>query len=164
MEPRSLARRDPERSSHAIYGLIIITSSLVADRLVAEDALESLLLLWGAGLVLLLAHIYAAAVAEVGDRGRWLNHAERHVLITDNLPVLASLVAPTALLLAAAFGWIELSIALDVAIGVSIASLFVVGAIQARRQGATLAVQTALGLMGGLIGLVVIGLEVWISH
>ena len=44
-----------ERSSHAIYGLIIITSSLVADRAVAEDALTSLLVLWGAGIVLVLA-------------------------------------------------------------------------------------------------------------
>ena len=56
-----------ERSSHAIYGLIIITSALVADREHAADALTSLTVLWRAGLVLVLApHL-------LGDRGRGWN-------------------------------------------------------------------------------------------
>ena len=92
-----------ERSSHAIYGLIIITATLVADRQFAEDALISLLALWGATLVLLLAHTYSALVAELGQ-GRRLTYVERHVLIADNIPLTASVVVPTALLIMAALG------------------------------------------------------------
>lgn len=153
-----------ERSSHAIYGLIIITATLVADRLVAVDAWTSLLTLWGAGAVLVLAHTYAATVAEVGTKGRWLTHAERHVLIVDNVPVLAALVIPSLLLGAAALGWLELAIALDLSIILSLISLFAVGFVQARKQGASGALQMGLGGIGGLIGFVVVMLEVALAH
>ena len=79
-----------ERSSHALYGLVIITATLVAEREAATDAVTSLVVLWGAGVVLLLAHLYAAAVAQAGEHGRWLSHAEQHFLIADNIPVLAA--------------------------------------------------------------------------
>jgi hypothetical protein len=153
-----------ERSSHAIYGLIIITSSLVADRAAAEDAATSLLVLWGAGIVLILAHLYSAAVAEVGEKGRWLSHAERHVLITDNVPVLAAVVLPSLLLLVAGVGWLELSVALDIAIALSLAALFILGAYQARRHGASTAAQVGLGTLGGLIGVIVILMEWLLAH
>lgn len=153
-----------ERSSHAVYGLIIITSSLVADRAVADDALTSLLVLLGAGVVLILAHLYSAAVAEVGEKGRWLTHRERHVLIADNVPVLAAVVLPSLLVIAAAIGWLELAVALDIAIIVSVTALFVVGVYQARRQGASTAVQAGLGTLGGVIGIVVILMEVLLVH
>ncbi len=157
-------RHETERSSHAIYGLIIITATLVADRLVAEDATSSLLALWGAAGVLVLAHVYAAAVAEIGEKGRWLTHAERHVLIADNVPVLAAVAVPSLLLMAALLGWLELWIALDLSVLLSIAALFAVGAYQARRQHAGAGVRIGLGALGGLIGCVVIVLEVAFSH
>lgn len=153
-----------ERSSHAIYGLIIITATLVADRVHAEDAMVSLLVLWGAAAVLVLAHLYAAAVAEIGERGRWLTHAEQHVLILDNIPVLAAVILPSLLLFASAIGWLELKVALDLSIILSVAGLFIVGAYQARKQHASRAIQVGLGCFGGLIGVVVIVLEVAFAH
>lgn len=153
-----------ERSSHAIYGLVIITSSLVADRAVAEDAATSLLVLWGAGVVLILAHLYSGAVAEAGEKGRWLTHAERHLLIADNVPVLAAVVLPSLLILAAAAGLLELAIALDLAIILSVAALFTVGVLQSRKQGANTVVQLGLGALGGVIGVVVILLEAILAH
>ena len=153
-----------ERSSHAIYGLIIITSTLVADRLAVEDWRTSLELVWVAGLVLVLAHVYSAVIAEVGGKGRFLSHAERHVIIADNIPVLAAIVVPTLLLLAAGLGWLPLSLAVDLAIVLSIAALFVLGAYQARRQGAGRGVQVGLGLLGGFIGMTVVALEVALGH
>ena len=156
--------RSVERSSHAIYGLLIITSTLVADRIVVEDWVTSLLVVWGAGVVLVLAHVYSALVAEMGAKGRFLSHAERQVLITDNIPVLAAIVAPTLLLVASGLGAIDLSLAIDVAIALSIVALFAVGAFQARQQGAGLAVRVGLGLLGGGIGMVVVALEVALGH
>ena len=98
---------DVERSSHAVYGLVIITATLVADRVHATDALVSLLALWGATLVLVLAHTYSALIAELSRRGHRLTYAERHVLIADNIPLATSVVVPSVLLAAAGVGILD---------------------------------------------------------
>jgi hypothetical protein len=153
-----------ERSSHAIYGLIIITATLVADRQYAEDALISLLALWGAALVLLLAHTYSALLAELGEQGHGLNYVERHVLIADNIPLSVSVVIPTVLLVMAGLGLVELRIAIDLSILLSLASLFIVGSYQARKQGASLMRQLGIGGLGGVLGIIVVIAEVSLSH
>lgn len=157
----SMDQRRAERSSHAIYGLIIITAALVADREAAHDIRAALQLLWGAGLVLVIAHIYAAIVAEVGAEGMWLSHAQRHVLIVDNIPVLAAVVVPSLLIIASGLGLMTLDMALDLSIVFSLAALFALGAIQARRSGASLRVQLGIGALGGLAGIIVIALEIY---
>jgi hypothetical protein len=154
--------RAAERSAHAIYGLIIITSALVADREAAQDIASSLTLLWGAGLVLIVAHLYSAIIAEVGEDGAWLSYAQRHVLIVDNIPVLAALVLPSLLILASGPGGLSLDRALDLSVALSVATLFALGAYQARGNGATLQVQLGLGTLGGIIGVFVIALEVFL--
>jgi hypothetical protein len=150
-----------ERSSHAIYGLIIITAALVADREAAHDAAEALRLLWGAGLVLVIAHIYSAIIAEAGTAGTWLSHAQRHVLIVDNIPVLAATVVPSLLIIASGVGLIDLDLALDLSIVISLAALFALGAYQARRSGASPRVQLGIGALGGIAGIFVIALEIY---
>ena len=159
MENETSGNHRVERSSHAIYGLIIITAALVADREFARDALESLAGLWSAGIILVLAHVYSAAVAEVGAKGRWLSHAEQHVLIVDNVPVLAALVAPTILLLLAAAEAISLQLAIDASIALAVVALFAVGFIQTRQQGASVVLQIGIGALGAVIGAVIILLE-----
>jgi len=156
--------RIEERTSHAVYGLIIVTATLVADRLYATDALASLAVLWAAVLVLVVAHTYSALIAELGLRGRRLTYLERHVLIADNLPLAAAVVVPTLLLLAAALDWIGLAVAIDLSIVVSLAALFGLGAYQARRVGAPPSRQLAIGLLGGALGLVVVFAEVVLAH
>jgi hypothetical protein len=156
--------REVERSSHAIYGLVIITATLVADREHASDALVSMLVLWGAALVLLLAHTYSALIAELGTTGHRLTYVERHVLIGDNIPVAASVVVPTVLLIAAAVGLMDLRLAIDLSILLSIVSLCAVGAYQARRGQASLGRQLGIALLGGSLGVVVILAEVTLSH
>jgi len=153
-----------ERSSHAIYGLIIITSALVADREHVDDPLTALLLVWGAGIVLLLAHLYSAFVGETGTKGRWLSHTERHLLIADNVPVLWSIVVPTLLISLAGIGLIELGAAIDVSIVAAVAGLFAVGVIQSRKSGAPVATQVGIGVIGVIVGVIVIALEVALGH
>ena len=153
-----------ERSAHAIYGLIIITSALVADRELVEDALTSLLVVWGAGVVLLLAHLYSASVAEAGAKGRFMSHAERHLLIADNLPVLAAIVVPSVLIILAGVGAMSLATAIDLSIATAVVALFVVGAYQARCGGASAVVQVAIGALGAVVGVTVILLEVILDH
>ena len=117
-------------------------------------------MLWGAGLVLIVAHVYSAIVAEVGAEGTWLSHTERHVLIVDNIPVLAAVVVPSILIMVAGLGLVSLDVALDLSIVLSLTALFALGAYQARRSGATLGVQIGIGALGGIVGIFVIALEV----
>ncbi len=153
-----------ERSAHAIYGLIIVTSALVADRHYAEDALTSLLVVWGAGIVLLLAHLYSASVAEAGAQGRLLSRTQRQLLVADNLPVLAAVVVPSVLIILAGAGLLELSVAIDISIASAVVALFALGVYQARRGGASLPLQLGVGALGALVGLAVIALEVALAH
>jgi len=163
-EVEDTVERAVERSSHAVYGLIIITATLVADRLYATNALESLVTLWGATLVLVLAHTYSAYVAELGLRGHRLTYVQRHVLILDNIPLAAAVVVPTILLVAAGLGLLGLAMAIDLSIVLSIVALFGLGAFQARQQGAPLRNQLAIGALGGGLGLIIIFAEVAFAH
>ena len=156
--------RDVERSSHAVYGLVIITATLVADRLHATDALVSLLALWGATLVLVLAHTYSALIAELSRRGHRLTYMERHVLIADNIPLATSVVVPSVLLAAAGVGILDLALAIDLSILLSIAALFGVGAYQARQEGAPPSHQVAIGVLGGVLGIIIVVAEVALAH
>lgn len=156
--------RAVERSSHALYGLVIITATLVADRLHATDAFVSLAALWGATLVLVLAHLYSALVAEMGLRGHPLTYRQRHVLILDNIPLAASVVVPTILLVAAGLGLLRLDVAIDLSIVLSLGALFGLGAYQARQQGAPPRYQLTIGVLGGGLGLIIIAAEVALAH
>ena len=163
-EPTLTIERRRERSAHAIYGLIIVTAALVADREFADDALMALLTVWGAGLVLLFGHIYSALVAEVDATGRLPSYAERHVLIADNLPLLAAMVVPTVLLSAAGIGLIQLNLAISLSIAAAIAALFWVGVYQAGRSGVSLMMRVVVGVIGAGLGMAVILLEVLLAH
>ena len=109
--------------------------------------------------MLILAHVYSAIVGEVGAEGQWLSHAERHVLIVDNIPVLAAIVVPSLLMMVAGAGLISLDLAIDLSIVLSVAGLFSLGAYQARGSGARAGVQVGVGALGGAVGIAVIALE-----
>ena len=153
-----------ERSAHAIYGLIIVTTALAADRAFAEDAFAALVTVWGAGLVLLCAHLYSALVAELGTKGRLLSHAEQHILIADNLPLLASVVIPTVLLIIAGLGVMELELAISLSIAAAVVALFLVGAHQAAESGASVVMRIVVGAVGAGLGVAVIVLELVLAH
>ena len=114
--------------------------------------------------MLLLAHIYSAFVGEAGTKGRMLSHAERHLLIADNVPVLWSLAIPTALIGLAGVGVLELQVAVDISIVAAVAGLFAIGVIQSRQSGATGATQLGIGIIGVIVGVLVIVLEVALGH
>lgn len=156
--------RQRERSAHAVYGLVILSSTLVADLAGAAGAGEALLVLWGGMLVLLITHLYAALVAEVGQKGRLLSHAERHILVADNIPLLVSLLVPTALISLAGVGVLSLRLAIELSLVVSIGGLFVLGAYQAGTGGASRSRQVMVGAVGISAGVVVILLEVVLAH
>ncbi len=56
--------REAERLSHALYGLIIVTATLGAEKAHISEVFDAISLLLATALVLLLAHTYSAVMAE----------------------------------------------------------------------------------------------------
>lgn len=93
--PEVDAHHRAERLSHALYGLIIITATLVAERAHVEEVGEALALLLTTALVLVLAHTYSAFMAERAVEGRPLTAVATRLVVADNLPVVSAIVVPS---------------------------------------------------------------------
>jgi hypothetical protein len=152
---------DYERSvrfSHALYGAIIITAELVVEYEHADSAAEVIWILLATGAVLLLAHSYSAVVASRVD-GRRHELPEILRLLVSEVPVLTSLLVPLAMFSLAWLDLISLKAAFAVSIGVTVLFLFGLGVTESLRIGRRPLTSFAIGLVGGLIGVLVILLE-----
>jgi hypothetical protein len=69
-----------ERLSHALYGLIIVTATLVAERHHIEEPIDALRLLLGTALVLLLAYVHRlhGRTSDLGPTGHSRTQTHRH--------------------------------------------------------------------------------------
>jgi hypothetical protein len=148
-----------ERLSHALYGLIIVTATLVAEKEHLDDPIAAMGGLLGIALVLILAHTYSAWMAErTVDKGR-LGAIGRRFVVMDNLPVAAAIVVPFVLF---AFAWLSvlsLQSAYVVSIGFSLIALVGVGVFQAREASMRWPLVLLSGAVAAAIGVVVIAVE-----
>jgi hypothetical protein len=151
--------REAERLSHALYGLIIVTAALGAERAHIVEASEALALLLATALVLLLAHTYSAVMAERAIEGHSLGSVGRRMVIADNIPVLAAVVVPTVLFTLAGANVMKLQTAYTTAIAFSLAALFGVGLYEGRRASMGWVHSTLSGAAAGAIGVIVIAIE-----
>lgn len=147
---------------HAVYGAIIITAELVIERDHADGAGEVIVVLLATGVVLLLAHSYASALALRSD-GRPHKLGELALVPVEEAPVLTSLIIPLAAFVLAALDVLSLQTAFRVSIWSTVAFLFVIGLVESRRIGRSKLSSVFIGLVGAFIGVLVILLEVWIS-
>lgn len=148
-----------ERLSHALYGLIIITAALAAERAHVEEVGEAIALLLTTALVLVLAHSYSAYMAERAVEGKPLTAVAKRLVVADNLPVVSAIVVPGVLFVVAGIGWIELSVAYGLSLGVTVAALFALGMYEARVAGMRGIRWLAGGLAAAAIGLLIVGIE-----
>lgn len=159
--PEVSASHQAERLNHALYGLIIITATLVAEQIHVTEAGEALAILLSAALVLVLAHTYTAYMAERAVEGQPLGANARRLVLADNFPVLSAVVIPGILFIGAALGWIQLSVAFNASIAYAIATLFALGLYEAFAAGIR-GVRLILGGFGAAaIGLMVVAIEVF---
>ncbi|MGI9529401.1 MAG: hypothetical protein ACR2NG_06790 [Acidimicrobiia bacterium] len=148
-----------ERFSHALYGLIIITATLAAERLHVESAGDALALLLGTALVLLLVHTYTAAMAARSVEGHALGHAGRRMVVADNIPVVAAVIVPAVSFILAGLEVIDLRTAYRISIGFSIVALFALGLYQGRKSGMNWPKSALSGAVAGGIGMLMIIFE-----
>ncbi len=154
-----LVRRKAERLNHALYGLIILTAALGAERAHITEVTEAIVLLLSTAIVLLLAHTYSAVMAERAVDGRSLGMAGRRMVVADNVPVVLATLVPTFLLVLAGMDVITLRAAYDAAIVFSLAALFGIGLYEGRASSMGWAHSILSGAAAGAIGVIVIAIE-----
>jgi hypothetical protein len=148
-----------ERLGHALYGLIIVTATLVAEKGHVTEVVDALGLLLGTALVLLLAHTYSGAMAERAVEGHSLGSLGRRIVVEDNLPVLIAIVAPGLLFILAGLGVLSLATAYTAAIVLSLAALFGLGLYEGRTASMSWPQSVLSGAAAGTIGLIVVAVE-----
>jgi len=153
------AFRRSERLSHALYGLIIVTATLVAEQGHVTEVVDALGLLLGTAAVLLLAHTYSAAMAERTTKGHSLGSVGRRLVVEYNLPVLLAIVVPALLFILAGVGVIALQTAYAASIVFSLVTLFGLGLYEGRTASMSWPHSIVSGAAAGTIGLIVVAVE-----
>lgn len=149
-----------ERLGHALYGLIIVTATVVAEKEHIDEPSHAIGLLLGIGLVLVLAHTYTGWIAERVVANERLGKLRRRLLIRNNVPVALAVVVPIALF---AFSWVGL-VGIEAAYAVSIAFnilvLLAIGIYEGRRANMSWLGALFSGAAAGGIGVFVILIEI----
>lgn len=159
MDEAVAAEHRAERFSHALYGLIIITAVLVAERIHVESAVDALGLLLGTALVLLLVHTYTGLMAARLVEGHPLGVAGRRLVVRDNAPVAAAVVLPGLAFVLAAGDVVSLDTALRVSIAFCLLTLTGLGLVEGRTSGLGWSRSIASGAAAGGIGVLMVLVE-----
>jgi hypothetical protein len=148
----------------AVYGQLLVTA-LVATLSEDEGISSGQLLFWVVVtmLVFWLAHVYAEGVARRLERDRDLGAADVGDLLADELPELYAMLPALAAL---ALGWIgalSRTAAVDLAIGIGVATLAATGFVIARRSRMSPGATVASVAINGAFGLAIVALKVFIE-
>jgi uncharacterized membrane protein YdjX (TVP38/TMEM64 family) len=145
--------------SHALYGLIIVTATLVAEQGHVTEVVDALGLLLGTAIVLLLAHTYSSAMAERTVEGHRLGRVGRRLVVEDNLPVLLAIVVPALLFVLAGTDLMTLRTAYTASIVFSLVALFGLGLYEGRTASMGWSQSILSGAAASAIGLIVVAVE-----
>ena len=154
-----------ERLAGFTYGTIIVLSVLVAgSRAFPDDAGSIAALVAVTSVVFWLAHVYAHGLAHSVAHDEHLSLAELRWIARREGSIVEAAVPPLAALLLGAFDVVSTNSALWIAVGLGLGVLAVQGIVFARVErlswpAALLVVAANLGL-----GVVLVGLKVFVSH
>jgi hypothetical protein len=146
--------------SHALYGLIIVTATLVVEQSHVTEAGDALGLLFGTALVLLLAHTYSSVMAERAIEGGSLgSNVRRRLVVEDNLPIVLAIAFPAMLFALAGVDLVALDTAYSASIVFCVVSLVGLGLYEARIASLNWFHSILSGLAAGGIGAVLVLVE-----
>jgi hypothetical protein len=159
------ARRTGERIAGLVYGTIVVMSVIAASSEGLErDPARIAGLVVATNFVFWLAHVYAHSVElSVVRRERLTSQGLKDVAVHE-ASILTAAVLPTAALLLGAFDLVGDRGAIWLALGAGTAALAAQGLALARIEKLTLFGTAALVLANVLLGLAIVGLEVFIAH
>lgn len=156
-------RRHAAHVAHAVYGALVATVLLVA----ADDGLDAGELFWAlvtSGVALWTAHAFAAAVGRAVAEGRHLDAGAIVDCLHDELALLIGFAVPLPAIALGVFDLLGDARAADVAIGVLLVALLVVGTMLGRAADMSWVRATAVGLVYPALGAVVVVLEIAVKH
>jgi hypothetical protein len=159
------ARRTGERIAGLLYGTIVVMSVIAASAQGLErDAARIAGLVVATNLVFWLAHVYAHSVELSVVRQERLTGRGLKEVAVHEASILTAAVLPTAALLLGALDLIGDRGAIWLALGAGTAALAAQGLALARIEQLALLGTATLVLANVLLGLAIVGLEVFIAH
>jgi VIT1/CCC1 family predicted Fe2+/Mn2+ transporter len=111
-----------------------------------------------------VAHMFAEVLDHHIERGENFTLQEARPLLKQNLQFLYVGLAPLVIALPFLFTDVSANTVVNVIFVFGIASLFFWGALAARHSGRTPAKQLAFALAYGILGLLVVGIELFLAH
>jgi hypothetical protein len=163
----STVRRDTDtrtqrtlRLTHGLYGLIIATAALVAEKEHVDKASEAIGLLLGTALILFLAHTYSEMVARSVIEARANRLTGLGSVARENLPLFFAVAIQTAFLFLAWVGVIALQAAYVASIAYTLVALVGLGAYAGRAASPRWQHAILAGVEAGAIGVIIVVLEV----
>lgn len=149
--------------AHVVYGGVIAVT-LVAAADDAADAADLIGLLVATGLVLWLAHSFAAAMGHAITRHQHLRPSSVTACMVDNLALLLGFLIPLPAIAIGLFDTVDDARAADAAIIVSLVVLFVVGIVLGREARMRWHAAILTAFVYPALGAAVIALELAVTH
>jgi hypothetical protein len=143
-----------------VYGTIVVMGTLAAGSHTPTDAWKLAVAVGGTVLVLWIAHVYSHGLAEAINAGRRLTWAELADVARRELPIPLASVAPVAALILGATDVLREGIAIWLAFGIGLATLFVQGLRYAGVEHLSRWATIGAVVVNVSLGLVIVGLEV----
>jgi hypothetical protein len=148
---------------HVVYGgIIAVTLIAAADD--AADSIDLLRILVATGVVLWLAHSFAAAMGHAISRHQHLHPDSVRACMVENSALLLGFLIPLPAIAIGLFHSVDDARAADAAIVISLVALFGIGIVLGRQARMRWHAATVSALVYPLLGGAVIALEVAVAH
>jgi hypothetical protein len=149
----------------SVYGAIVVMGTITAGSAAKKTGAWQLAVVTGTTVVVLwLAHVYAHSLGESLERERTVTRAEITDIARREAAIPLAAAGPVLALVAGAFGLVAEDTAVWIALGIGVATLGAQGLRYARgehmgRAGTAVAISVNLAL-----GLVLVAMEVLVTH
>ena len=171
MAADDLAEREPvdhdrvaELVGAAAYGSILVLSGLVLLEVTDVGVGHSLEVVLGVGVATWIAHLFAELLAEHARHDRLLRWAEVGRAAVDGSPILIVTILPAAALFLGRIEVIGYDTARTLAIVVALAQLSLIGALVGHLSPSTTRSAWSFAAVVAMAGVVVVAVEVALSH
>ena len=154
-----------ERLGGFIYGTILSLAVLIGGvKAFPHSAWHIVVLLTVTAVVFWLAHVYAHSLAHVVSEDRHLSFAELRRIARHESSIIEATIPPVAALLLAVFGLLSTKAAAWIAYGLGLAVLTASGLIFARVERLGLLATLVVVALNVALGVVLVGLKLFVSH
>ena len=154
-----------ERLGGFIYGTIVVLAVVVAGaRAYPHDTAHIAALAIATTVAFWLAHVYSHSVAHSIARGEHLSPAELRHIARREASIMEAAVPPVAALLLGAFGLVSTQVAVWLAFGLGLIVLAAEGLVVARIERLGLLGTVAIVAGNVSLGVVLVGLKLFVSH